>query len=106
MRLLHPRHDSLGQSVPRRAPGSERGPGEGGARGESLSLYGLPEDRGRGPRCRARARGPEVMMRVVGQSLARVDAPGKVSGTAIYAADFALPGMLCGRVLRSTLPHA
>jgi len=45
-------------------------------------------------------------MRVVGKSLARVDAPGKVSGTAVYAADFALPGMLCGRVLRSTLPHA
>ena len=41
-------------------------------------------------------------MRVVGKSLARVDAPGKVSGTAIYAADFALPGMLCGKVLRST----
>ncbi len=45
-------------------------------------------------------------MRVVGKSLARVDAPGKVSGTAVYAADFALPGMLCGKVLRSTLPHA
>ena len=47
-----------------------------------------------------------VPMRVVGKSLARVDAPGKVSGTAVYAADFALPGMLWGRVLRSTLPHA
>ena len=45
-------------------------------------------------------------MRVVGKPLPRVDAPGKVSGTAVYAADFALPGMLCGRVLRSTLPHA
>ena len=41
-------------------------------------------------------------MRVVGKPLPRVDAPGKVSGTAVYAADFALPGMLCGRVLRST----
>jgi len=47
-----------------------------------------------------------VPLRVVGKSLARVDAPGKVSGTAVYAADFALPGMLCGKVLRSTLPHA
>jgi len=44
--------------------------------------------------------------RVVGKSLARIDAPGKVSGTAVYAADFALPGMLCGKVLRSPLPHA
>src|SRR5499426_2122331 len=106
MRLLHPCHDSLGQSVPGRAPDTDRGPGEGGARGESLPLHGLSEDRGRGPCGRARARGQEMTMRVVGKSLARVDAPGKVSGTAVYAADFALPGMLCGRVLRSTLPHA
>src|SRR5262245_50346209 len=106
MRLLHPGHDSLGQSVPRSAPDPDRGSGEGGTRGESLPLHGLPEDRGRGPCGRARARGQEMTMRVVGKSLARVDAPGKVSGTAVYAADFALPGMLCGRVLRSTLPHA
>ena len=45
-------------------------------------------------------------MRVAGKSLPRVDAPGKVSGTAVYAADFALPGMLCGKLLRATLPHA
>lgn len=44
--------------------------------------------------------------RVVGQSLPRMDAPGKVTGTAIYAADFAVPGMLVGRVLRSREPHA
>ncbi|HXJ82919.1 MAG TPA: xanthine dehydrogenase family protein molybdopterin-binding subunit [Candidatus Methylomirabilis sp.] len=44
--------------------------------------------------------------RVVGRSLARVDAAGKVSGTAIYGADFALPGMLHGKVFRSTTPHA
>jgi CO/xanthine dehydrogenase Mo-binding subunit len=45
-------------------------------------------------------------MRVVGKSLPRVDAPGKVTGTAVYAADFALPGMLVGKVFRSTEPHA
>jgi len=44
--------------------------------------------------------------RVVGKALPRFDAPGKVSGTAVYAADFALPGMLHGKVLRSTVPHA
>ena len=44
--------------------------------------------------------------RVVGRSLPRMDAPGKVTGTAVYAADFALPGMLYGRVLRSREPHA
>ena len=44
--------------------------------------------------------------RVVGKSLPRFDAPGKVSGTAVYAADFALPGMLQGKIFRSTVPHA
>src|SRR5690242_10547119 len=45
-------------------------------------------------------------MRVAGKSLPRFDAPGKVTGTAVYAADFALPGMLVGKVLRSTEAHA
>jgi CO/xanthine dehydrogenase Mo-binding subunit len=44
--------------------------------------------------------------RVLGHSLPRMDAPDKVSGTAVYAADFALPGMLYGKVLRSGEPHA
>ncbi len=44
--------------------------------------------------------------RVVGKSLPRLDAPGKVTGTAVYAADFALPGMLWGKVVRSREPHA
>src|SRR5688572_25041562 len=44
--------------------------------------------------------------RVVGKSLARLDASGKVTGSAVYAADFALPGMLHGRIFRSTEPHA
>lgn len=45
-------------------------------------------------------------LRVVGRPLPRMDAPGKVTGTAVYAADFALPGMLVGRVVRSREPHA
>ncbi len=44
--------------------------------------------------------------RVVGRSLPRLDAAGRVAGTAVYAADFALPGMLWGRIVRSTEPHA
>ena len=44
--------------------------------------------------------------RIVGRSLPRMDAPGKVTGTALYAADFALPGMLHGKVLRSREVHA
>jgi CO/xanthine dehydrogenase Mo-binding subunit len=44
--------------------------------------------------------------RVAGKSLPRMDGAGKVTGTAVYAADFALPGMLVGKVFRSTEPHA
>jgi CO/xanthine dehydrogenase Mo-binding subunit len=44
--------------------------------------------------------------RVVGKSLPRMDAGGKVTGAAVYAADFALPGMLCGRIFRSAEVHA
>jgi CO/xanthine dehydrogenase Mo-binding subunit len=44
--------------------------------------------------------------RVAGRALPRIDAPGKVTGSAVYAADFALPGMLYGKVFRSTEPHA
>ena len=46
------------------------------------------------------------MTRVVGRSLPRLDAPGKVTGGAVYGADFALPGMLHGAILRSQEPHA
>src|SRR2546430_2231982 len=45
-------------------------------------------------------------LHVVGKSLPRFDAPGKVTGTAVYAADFVLPGMLVGKVFRSTQAHA
>lgn len=44
--------------------------------------------------------------RVVGRPLPRMDGPGKVTGSAVYAADFALPGMLYGKVFRSAEPHA
>ena len=44
--------------------------------------------------------------RVAGRRLPRLDGIGKVTGKHIYAADFALPGMLYGKVLRSRRPHA
>jgi CO/xanthine dehydrogenase Mo-binding subunit len=44
--------------------------------------------------------------RVVGKSLPRMDGAGKVTGAAVYAADFALPDMLVGKVFRSTELHA
>src|SRR6266702_1446107 len=43
---------------------------------------------------------------VVGRPVTRQEGPDKVSGTFLYAADVALPGMIWGKVLRSPFPHA
>lgn len=44
--------------------------------------------------------------RVAGKRLKRIDGVGKVTGKHVYASDFALPGMLFGKVLRSREAHA
>src|SRR5579863_5635068 len=43
---------------------------------------------------------------VAGRRLPRLDAPAKVTGSQVYGADIALPGMLWGKLLRSPLPSA
>lgn len=43
---------------------------------------------------------------VIGVSLPRVEGREKVTGSAGYSADLLLPGMLWGKILRSTEPHA
>jgi CO/xanthine dehydrogenase Mo-binding subunit len=43
---------------------------------------------------------------VAGRSLARLDAPAKVTGSQVYGADVVLPGMLWGKLLRSPHPAA
>lgn len=48
--------------------------------------------------------GPNDAHRLLNVPVQRVDAPQKVTGTAVYAYDVRLPGMLHGRILRS--PHA
>jgi xanthine dehydrogenase YagR molybdenum-binding subunit len=45
-------------------------------------------------------------LRVVGKDVPRMDALDKVTGRARYTFDVQLPGMLYGRTLNSTLPHA
>jgi len=45
-------------------------------------------------------------LRIVGKSVKKVDAYGKVTGKAIYAEDIQLPGMLHAKVFRSQYPHA
>ena len=49
---------------------------------------------------------PAGELKVVGKRLPRVDAKERVTGRAIYPADFALPGMLHGRIKRSPHAHA
>ena len=78
---------------------------------QPVPVHRVPEDRRRrseriGAPRRTGGGAMTRTTRVVGHSLTRIDAPGKVTGSAIYAADFALPGMLCGKVFRSAEPHA
>ena len=43
---------------------------------------------------------------VIGKSAPLVDSKVKVTGGAEYTGDMKLPGMLCGKILRSPYPHA
>ncbi len=49
---------------------------------------------------------PQQVLSVVGQRLPRVDGWAKVAGRAQYADDLSLPGMLFGKLVRSTHAHA
>ncbi len=49
---------------------------------------------------------PLEKRKYVGKKIPRTDGPAKVCGTAKYAYDIVLPGMLYGRILRSPHPHA
>jgi CO/xanthine dehydrogenase Mo-binding subunit len=44
--------------------------------------------------------------RIIGKALPRFDVTDKVQGTTLYAADWRLPGMLVGRILRAIYPSA
>ncbi len=48
----------------------------------------------------------DLDLKVVGQTVLRVDGPDKATGTATYVADLELPGMLWARVVRSPHAHA
>ena len=49
---------------------------------------------------------PEKTLKIVGSSPVRPDGVPKVTGLAQYGADFSLPGMLWGKILRSPHAHA
>ncbi len=46
------------------------------------------------------------MISTIGQPVARIEGPEKLSGRARYTGDYQVPGMLYGAVLRSPFPHA
>jgi CO/xanthine dehydrogenase Mo-binding subunit len=48
----------------------------------------------------------KVDLDVIGKRQPRLDSPEKVSGRSLFADDVVLPGMLCGKVLRSRYAHA
>lgn len=43
---------------------------------------------------------------MLGRSVPRLEGPAKARGEVMYAGDLELPGMLCGKILNSWLPHA
>jgi aerobic-type carbon monoxide dehydrogenase small subunit (CoxS/CutS family) len=47
-----------------------------------------------------------VSLKIIGESLPKIDAGAKVTGEAVFYTDFSLPGMLHGKVLRSPYAHA
>lgn len=49
---------------------------------------------------------PNAKLSFIGKSVPRINGPAKATGTATFAVDIRLPGMLHARVLRSSHPHA
>ena len=49
---------------------------------------------------------PPNGLKLLGKRLPLVDAPGKVTGQAVYTDDIKLPRMLVAKLVRSTEPHA
>ena len=49
---------------------------------------------------------PAIPDTLIGISLPRLDGRDKATGSALYADDIKLPGMLHGKILRSPVPHA
>src|SRR6185369_3887997 len=120
MRVLHAGRADGGQGPARPQSGTDRDRGALLAGGQPVSLHRLRQDHPRGHGDRRRiAPGKDRGMnaptgklaqdkgyRVVGTRPVRPDGVDKVTGKAIYSADFAAPGMLCGAILRSPHAHA
>ena len=46
------------------------------------------------------------MTYAIGESVRRFEGDDKVTGKAIYTGDLQIPGLICGKVLRSPVAHA
>jgi len=49
---------------------------------------------------------PDKDLKIVGTNPVKHDGPDKVMGRAKFSADYFVPGMLYGKILRSPHPHA
>ena len=49
---------------------------------------------------------PNAALAVIGKSIPRHNGRAKVTGATLFTVDVSLPGMLHGRIVRATLPHA
>jgi 4-hydroxybenzoyl-CoA reductase subunit alpha len=68
---------------------------------------GTPDRSRRRPRFEGELGSREkIDLDVIGKRQPRLDGPEKVSGRSIFADDVQLPGMLCGKILRSRYAHA
>ena len=47
-----------------------------------------------------------MTLRTIGKNVVRLDAYAKATGRALYPQDIFMDGMLCGKTLRSSKPHA
>jgi CO/xanthine dehydrogenase Mo-binding subunit len=82
------------------APGTA-GPGEA----ERPAGGPVPRATSAGDR-RAAVSAPARPFKVIGTRVPKLDAVEKVTGAVRYLPDLEVPGMLCGRILRTPLPHA
>src|SRR5437764_2095669 len=101
MWLLHPRHADGGRQAAARAAAAGPGGDTRRAQRQPVPLHRLPQDPRRCARRRRRA-----VRTLLGASLQRPDAVGKVTGATTYPADLVRPGMLHLKVVFARRPHA
>src|SRR5262249_4377599 len=83
--------------------GGQARSGRGGSYGGSAGFGRVPD---KPPEIKPEQLKKPSQCRLIGKDVMRVDVPGKVNGTAPYAIDVQVPGMLYGAVLRAPVEGA